>query len=997
MASTQGDMIAELQRANAELRERLNERESEIDTARVERDAALALRGSEYDERIAHQAATIDVLKVMSASPGDAQPVFDLIVRRAQELCGSPNAVLDEFDGELVHVRSLLVTDLDQVAVERYRSEFPMPPRSGPTGTLFSKGQPVHIRDVDAVPEMAEVIRATGVKSLAGLPLLRDSKVIGAVIISKAEPGGYSDSQIELLRTFAEQAVIAINSAETYRDLQTRTGDIQEALEYQTATSEVLKVISRSTFDLQPVLDSVAETAARLCDAEQAAIYRRGGETIHLAANFGFPAEYESHQASCGPFPLDPNSPSVVVRAMHEARPVHIPDVTTVADYPRNAIGLGKVRTSLGVPLLREGEAIGSIVLARQRVALFTQRQIDLVSTFADQAVIAIENTRLITEQREALEQQTATAEVLQLINSNPGDLTPVFQTMLDHAVRLCGADFGEIGTIDNDVWTTRAVANTPPEFARVRLNIQQRPGPGTSTWHFLRGDNVLHVADLMDTEAYRSGNPARRAMVDVGGARGFLAAALRRDDALLGSISIMRRERGPFSHRQIALLENFAAQAVIAMENARLLDEIRQRQNELRVTFENMGDGVAMFDDAQSLVAWNSKFQEFFSVPEGMLAEHRTYIEYIRYLAERGDYGADADVDDIISQIIAMTGVHRTYDRVRPDGRVIEVRNNPVNRGGFVLMFSDITERKRNETEVAAARDAAQEATRTIETAYRELKTAQANLIQAEKMASLGQLTAGIAHEIKNPLNFVNNFAAISTELIDELRDVLAPEPLAANVRAEVEDLTMVLKSNLEKVVLHGKRADGIVKAMLEHSRGGSGDRRTVDINALTDEALNLAYHGVRAQDQSFKIALERDFGDGIAPIELNPQDITRVLLNLFSNGFYAATTRARSGADNDFTPILKVTTRNAGDSVEIRVRDNGTGIPVDIRDKLFQPFFTTKPAGQGTGLGLSITYDIVTKAHGGTITLDSELGGFTEFVVRLPRQMFANERGQA
>ena len=255
MASTQGDMIAELQRANAELRERLNERESEIDTARVERDAALALRGSEYDERIAHQAATIDVLKVMSASPGDAQPVFDLIVRRAQELCGSPNAVLDEFDGELVHVRSLLVTDLDQVAVERYRSEFPMPPRSGPTGTLFSKGQPVHIRDVDAVPEMAEVIRATGVKSLAGLPLLRDSKVIGAVIISKAEPGGYSDSQIELLRTFAEQAVIAINSAETYRDLQTRTGDIQEALEYQTATSEVLKVISRSTFDLQPVLD----------------------------------------------------------------------------------------------------------------------------------------------------------------------------------------------------------------------------------------------------------------------------------------------------------------------------------------------------------------------------------------------------------------------------------------------------------------------------------------------------------------------------------------------------------------------------------------------------------------------------------------------------------------------------------------------------------------------------------------------------------------------
>ena len=317
----------------------------------------------------------------------------------------------------------------------------------------------------------------------------------------------------------------------------------------------------------------------------------------------------------------------------------------------------------------------------------------------------------------------------------------------------------------------------------------------------------------------------------------------------------------------------------------------------------------------------------------------------------------------------------------------MIEIRHNPVPGGGFVLIYADITERKRNEAEIRAARDAAEEASRTIEAAYRDLKAAQANLIQAEKMASLGQLTAGIAHEIKNPLNFVNNFSALSTELIDELRDVLAPEPLGETARTEVDDLTALLKGNLEKVVQHGQRADGIVRSMLDHSRGSSGERRMVDLNALIDEALNLAYHGARAQDQSFNITLERDFGEGIAPIEVNPQDITRVFLNLFANGFYATTRRARDGGDAGFVPTLKVTTRDAGEAVEIRVRDNGTGIPADIRDKLFQPFFTTKPTGEGTGLGLSITYDIVTQQHGGSIAVDSKVGEYSEFTIRLPR----------
>jgi two-component system, NtrC family, sensor kinase len=313
---------------------------------------------------------------------------------------------------------------------------------------------------------------------------------------------------------------------------------------------------------------------------------------------------------------------------------------------------------------------------------------------------------------------------------------------------------------------------------------------------------------------------------------------------------------------------------------------------------------------------------------------------------------------------------------------RVIEVRRNPVPDGGFVLIFSDITERKRSEEEIRAARDAA-------EAAYRDLKTAQASLIQAEKMASLGQLTAGIAHEIKNPLNFVNNFASLSVDLLDELKQTAAPglALLDEARRGEVDELASTLASNLGKINEHGRRADGIVRSMLEHSRGSSGERRSVDLNALVDEALNLAYHGARAQDQSFNITLQRELQSGIAPVTLAPQDLTRVLLNLFSNGFHAARERQRMETIAAFEPSLKVSTRALDDAVEIRVRDNGIGIPAQIKDRLFQPFFTTKPPGEGTGLGLSMSYDIITQQHGGSITVDSKAGEYSEFTVRLPR----------
>jgi signal transduction histidine kinase len=276
---------------------------------------------------------------------------------------------------------------------------------------------------------------------------------------------------------------------------------------------------------------------------------------------------------------------------------------------------------------------------------------------------------------------------------------------------------------------------------------------------------------------------------------------------------------------------------------------------------------------------------------------------------------------------------------------------------------------------------------TRELGKSLEDLRTTQDRLVQTQKLASLGQLTAGIAHEIKNPLNFINNFSGISAELIDELRETLDRVKVDEKTRTEIGELTNTLRDNLDKIVQHGKRADAIVKNMLLHSRKGSGEHRLVDVNALVEESLNLAYHGARAEKQGFKINMERSYDRAAGQVDVFPQEITRALLNLISNGFYAATKRKEQSNSDAYEPTLTATTKNLGDKVEIRIRDNGTGIPPEAREKMFNPFFTTKPAGEGTGLGLSLSHDIIVKQHAGSIEVDSQPGEYTEVRIVLPR----------
>jgi GAF domain-containing protein len=930
---------------------------------------------AETREALEKQTAMAEILRVISGSPTDVQPTFEAIAASAMRICGAATGAVLRFDGTQIHLGAQHGTT--QAELDDVRRVFPIPPgRSSASARAILTREIQHILDPAADPEFTHA-SLTQFGTLLSVPMLRDGAPLGAITVTRKQIEPFSEAQIEILRTFADQAVIAIENVRLFNELNARTRDLQESLEYQTATSDVLQVISRSTFDLQPILDTLLQSAARLCDTESGMISTRDGEAYRAQATLG--ADSPEQDRFLRSLTLTPGRGSVTGRTLLERRIVHVPDIAADPEYAITANIEGGFRASLGVPLLREDEPIGVLILSRRRAEAFTEQQIELVRTFADQAVIAIENTRLLTELRESLEQQQAMAEVLGVINANPGNLQPVFDAMLERALRLCEADQGTFWTFAGERFY--AVANRGFDNPSVATMDREgvRPTPNFFG-RLVRGETVIHILDVAADPDYLA-NEVVRARVSASGSRSVLLVALCKDDRLLGAISTGRRELKPFSDKQIALLQNFAAQAVIAMDNARLLDEIRQRQAELRVTFDNMGDGVAMFDAELRLAAWNRNFQQILDLPDEFVGARPSYGEYARLLAERGEFGA-ADVEAEVRRLSQVVGSQGSLERTRPDGRVIEVRYNPAPAGGFVLMYGDITERRRAEEAVRAARDAA-------EKALAELRATQQQLVVQQKMAALGQLTAGIAHEIKNPLNFVNNFANLSVELLGELKETTAPAvaSLGEDKRAEVDETIVMLTSNLEKIAEHGKRADNIVKSMLEHSRGVAGERREVDLNNLIEEALNLAYHGARAQDESFNIILERDYASSLTPIEVAPQEITRVFLNLFGNGFYAANKRSHDNGDGSFRPTLIVGTRDIGDAVEVTVRDNGTGIAPEIRDKLFQPFVTTKPTGEGTGLGLSISYGIVAQQHGGTITVDSCVGEFTEFTIRLPR----------
>ena len=945
---------------------------------------------NETKEALERQTATAEILKVIASSPSDVQPVFDAIAEQSNRLLnGLATAVYSVVD-DVAHLMSF--TPVSPTADAYLKSRSPVALAETAWGGSARKGHIFTIADTEndtVIPRIREISRIRGWRSALFVPLLRDRTLIGAISVTRREAGAFAVHHIDLLKTFADQAVIAIENTRLFNEVQAKTRDLTEALTHQTGSANILSVIASSPTDVGPVLKAIVETACELCDALDAIVLLEEGDSLRNSAHHG-PIPTVGARWGEGVVPLAMERwpitrKWVAGRAFLDQKSVHVHDMLSVEgdEFPdtRERARRTSTRTYLCVPLVREGKSIGTILLRRTEVHPFSDKQIALLQTFADQAVIAIGNVRLFEEVQaktrdltESLQQQTATADVLKIISRSSVDLETVLDTLVETVARLCRADQAAMFRRRDDKYHLVAAHGLSAEAKKFMITHPFAPDRGTTSGRVVLERRAVHIPDVLQDSEYTYLEGQK-----VVGYRTLLGIPLLREETLIGTISVYRQVVRPFTDKEIELANSFADQAVIAIENARLFDELRERQAELRVTFDNMGDGVVMFDAEARLTAWNRNFQEMLELPDAFLAGRPSFADYFRYLADRGEYSADLEAQ--LSRTIEDTRREMRVERTRPDGRVIEMRRNPVPGGGFVLIYADITERKRAEEAIRAARDAA-------ETALRELQMAQASLVHAQKMAALGQVTAGIAHEIKNPLNFVNNFAGLSVELLDELKNATrALGALDPGQRAEIVETIGMLTGNLEKIVEHGRRADGIVRSMLQHSRGGSGDWQAADLNVLVEEALNLAYHGARAQDPNFEVTLEHDLDHNLVPVDVVPQELTRVLLNLIGNGFYAANKRSRE-SDGAYGPALKVTTREFGESVEVRVRDNGIGIPPEDRDKLFQPFFTTKPTGEGTGLGLSISYEIVTQQHGGTITVDSEVGDFTEFTVRLPRR---------
>ena len=525
--------------------------------------------------------------------------------------------------------------------------------------------------------------------------------------------------------TVRKQAPTEVNAK---RDNLRLAHELAEAREQQAATSELLKVIGRSTYDLQPVFETLAENAVRLCEAERSFIFRFDGEYLRVVATYNTSAEI---RAFVEQNPILPGRASATARAALEQRTVHVLDAQTDPEYTYGSRQVEPFRTILTVPMLKANQMLGVILVYRLEVRPFTNSQIALLETFADQAVIAIENVRLFDEVqsrtedlRESLQQQTATADVLKTISRSSVDLETVLDTLVETVARLCRADQAAMFRWRDDKYHLVAAHGLSAEAKKFMITHPFAPDRGLLSGRVVLERRAVHIPDVLQDSEYTYLEGQK-----VVGYRTLLGIPLLREETLIGTISVYRQVVRPFTDKEIELATSFADQAVIAIENARLFDELRDRQAELRVTFDNMGDGVVMFDAEARLTAWNRNFQEMLELPDAFLAGRPSFADYFRYLADRGEYSADLEAQ--LSRTIEDTRREMRVERTRPDGQVIEMRRNPVPGGGFVLYLCGHYESASVPKKPFASREMQPKRPP-------RLRIAQASLVHAQKMAAL-------------------------------------------------------------------------------------------------------------------------------------------------------------------------------------------------------------------------------------------------------------------